>query len=772
MTQRVRKFFLAATAVVTMLCCVGAAHAWDGSVAARFSGGNGYSEANAFEIATAAELAYLAQSVNDGNTYEGRYFKLTADIDLSGHQWTPIGVGINSASPGEKVFKGTFDGNMHSVSGMTITSDDYEAGRSNSYVGLFGLVAGADIINVSVVSHDISVNKRTAGGELCVGALIGRSSSGTVNGSFSYGSIAASTVATAKVGGLIGESYAAVSACYADGSVSVTQANDGYVGGLVGWSVGNISSSFAVGRITSSASNAYAGGMVGRLSGAMINVYSNANVSAGRTGATTVYSGGLVGLITGNTSRLSSSYAWGTVDTAGVAKATNAGGVIGRREDSTGSAPAVVSCDWIAMSGVSLGIADDQPVAKISLSDVRSVDRTGLSSDILSIKDYLNWDEGAWTFAKSLDNGDRPRLTAFLSAQKNSVKPNYISFAPSVVNIKANERKQVKVVVPDLSVRGMAFSTSTPLRNVRLSVSDESSDIIIVSADKYTLSLDNVITVAVSIDAIDAAPAQKRSLRLVSTKEGSPDPQTAGETGLSIPEVSEAVKSKLTLSDHQYITSVDFSVSGVSSDIARESLVSADMTYDVSARGRSKRATYGLRTQTTAALPLCYAMTTSQFDAVTPSGEYIIIEHQATDEERAAYLVSNDFALIYSYVDGSASARPMNRVLIAGPDLSPVITWGKAFDYGIVFYDAASESVKMNILAMNTSRTEPWAVGNFLVVPDGDFNEVIDDPAWVATIKRHTPDVPHGSGGGGGCAAGAAVAAGIAALVAVGRRRL
>lgn len=765
MTQRVRKFFLAATAVVTMLCCVGAAHAWDGSAAARFSGGNGYSEANAFEIATAAELAYLAQSVNEGNTYEGRYFNLTADIDLSGHQWTPIGVGINSASSGEKVFKGTFDGNMRSVSGMTITSDDYEAGRSNSYVGLFGLVAGANIINVSVVSHDISVNKRTAGGELCVGALIGRSSSGTVNGSFSYGSIAASTVATAKVGGLIGESYAAVSACYADGSVSVTQANDGYVGGLVGWSVGNISSSFAVGRITSSASNAYAGGMVGRLSGAMINVYSNANVSAGRAGATTVYSGGLVGLITGNTSRLSSSYAWGTVDTAGVARATNAGGVIGRREDSTGSAPAVVSCDWIAMSGVSLGIADDQPVAKISLSDVRSVDRTGLSSDILSIKDYLNWDEGAWTFAKALDGGVRPRLKAFLSAGNNAVKRSYISFAPSVVNIKANESKRVKAVVPDLSA-SVEVSNVNPLRNVRLSANH---DIITVSANKYTISGDNTITVDISIGT---APALSRPLHLISSKEGSPDPQTAGETGLSIPEVSEAVKSKLTLSDSQFITSVDLDMKGVSSDLAREVLTSADVTYDVDACGRSKRVTYSLRSQTTAALPLCYAMTTSQFDTQLPSGEVLIIEQQHTDEERAAYLVSNDFALIYSYVDGSASARPMNRVLIAGPDLSPVITWGKAFEDGIAVYDPASLSVKFNILAMNTSRTEPWAVGNFLVVPDGDFNEVIDDPAWVATIKRHTPDVPHGSGGGGGCAAGAAVAAGIAALVAVGRRRI
>ena len=80
---------------------------WDGSTAAAFAGGTGTAE-DPYQIANGAQLAYLASSVNSGETYAGKNFVLTANIDLNGLPWTPIadsflmhcwGVRIIASSP-------------------------------------------------------------------------------------------------------------------------------------------------------------------------------------------------------------------------------------------------------------------------------------------------------------------------------------------------------------------------------------------------------------------------------------------------------------------------------------------------------------------------------------------------------------------------------------------------------------------------------------------------------------------------------------------------
>ena len=61
-----------------------AATDWDGTVASSFAGGDG-SETSPYQIANGAQLAYLARQVNGGESYNGKYFELIADIDLGGH---------------------------------------------------------------------------------------------------------------------------------------------------------------------------------------------------------------------------------------------------------------------------------------------------------------------------------------------------------------------------------------------------------------------------------------------------------------------------------------------------------------------------------------------------------------------------------------------------------------------------------------------------------------------------------------------------------------
>ena len=93
------------------------------TIADKFAAGDG-TQGNPFQIETAAQLAYFAKTVNEGEAYLHKYIVLTADIDLANKEWTPIG---NYSNP----FKGNFNGDNHTVTGMQISG---ELDR----VGLFG----------------------------------------------------------------------------------------------------------------------------------------------------------------------------------------------------------------------------------------------------------------------------------------------------------------------------------------------------------------------------------------------------------------------------------------------------------------------------------------------------------------------------------------------------------------------------------------------------------------------------------------------------------
>ena len=128
----------------------------------------------ALEISDAAGLAAFRDSVNSGMTYAGLTVKLTADIDLSTQgNWNPIGnrYALNDGTVKDtvdgadyrKAFKGTFDGQGHTISGMFIDSnaENYKAPKAaakdkdtntdtSSYAALFGCIDGATLKNFTV----------------------------------------------------------------------------------------------------------------------------------------------------------------------------------------------------------------------------------------------------------------------------------------------------------------------------------------------------------------------------------------------------------------------------------------------------------------------------------------------------------------------------------------------------------------------------------------------------------------------------------------------
>lgn len=129
---------------------------WNGTIASGFAGGTGM-ENEPYQINTAEELAYFAKTVNEGQPYNGLYIVLKNDLDLNNQEWTPIG---NSRNP----FKGNFDGDNHTVTGMQISNS------SKDYVGLFGECTKH---NINSAIKNITVRNSDICGKSHVGAIVG-----------------------------------------------------------------------------------------------------------------------------------------------------------------------------------------------------------------------------------------------------------------------------------------------------------------------------------------------------------------------------------------------------------------------------------------------------------------------------------------------------------------------------------------------------------------------------------------------------------------------
>ena len=259
---------------------------WDGSVASGFAGGSG-SSGDPYRIATAEQLARVANLVNsetENANYGDKYYRLTVDLDLDNRQWTPIG---NTSDLGGTNFKGTFDGDGHTVSNLAIgTAGSPNATFANA--GLFGYVYRGTVSDLLVLDVAIYSAGANAGG--LVGYWNGTSGIATpVTNCCTTGSISGGS--GANVGGLIGQAgYCSISNCFS--TCDVTGGENAFAGGLLGTTVSPCpaTSCFATGNVTSSGSVSIAGGLIGLMGDATANCYAAGSASTGAT-----YWGGLVG---------------------------------------------------------------------------------------------------------------------------------------------------------------------------------------------------------------------------------------------------------------------------------------------------------------------------------------------------------------------------------------------------------------------------------------------------------------------------------------------
>ncbi len=240
-----------------MLVSAAVPEKWDGSVAENFAGGSG-SETDPFLISNASQLALIAKNVNELNVnYVGLHFKQTADINLDGAAWNPIG---NAKSvPG---FAGVYDGDNHIIYNMLCVPLDPADEADKLYNGLFGWISEGTVKNVKMMGGSVSTTKY-AGGiagymvggtiENCVSdmesivgwyaaGIVGRAEKGTTNiikgcvNHSTLSTIADKTTNNVFVGGIVGAAgNATISYCANYGDISGTNSTSLLtVGGICG----------------------------------------------------------------------------------------------------------------------------------------------------------------------------------------------------------------------------------------------------------------------------------------------------------------------------------------------------------------------------------------------------------------------------------------------------------------------------------------------------------------------------------------------------------
>ena len=309
---------------------------WNGSTAAAFAGGTGTAE-DPYQIANGAELAYLASSVNSGESYEEKNFVLTANIDLNGLPWTPIANSFSDALLGGsdyRVFAGNFDGNGYTISNVSIGSET--APLEADVLGLFGATEGKiSNLNLDTVSiHGIAKIASIGAVVGFAGGLVGYSGGSIENchvTGLTMDMSAPSNVYAAAywVGGLVGalDGTQLINECSVSGGIT-EKAGKGSIGGLIG-ELGKAAkitysrSNVTVNVKADSRGGADVGGFIGKGNGktdaetVIRNCYATGNVTGG------AYTGGFAGGLWGL--NIKNCYASGNVSQAAVAMASFVG---------------------------------------------------------------------------------------------------------------------------------------------------------------------------------------------------------------------------------------------------------------------------------------------------------------------------------------------------------------------------------------------------------------------------------------------------------------
>ena len=295
-----------------------------------------------YEINNGGKLFWFASYVNGDPTHveeaTSKHLninaRLTSDISLhnpknsGATEWTPIG---ETSGTGTNAFAGTFDGQGHTISDLSITTLPSGAVRT----GLFGTTYGG-VVKDFTIKGSITLSTGNKGDNSGIGGAIGATKYGTaVSGVTSYVNISnTSANALVHVGGVVGELYSSTAKqCLYFGSINLQNASDS-IGGVVGY-INNSEIGYCanLGTVKTATAGAYVGGVLGYLnnpSGKIHNCYNYGSVKNGggdHCGAIIGWlRGGTASNLTDNyylTGSASSAFGAGSITTTATAPAKN-----------------------------------------------------------------------------------------------------------------------------------------------------------------------------------------------------------------------------------------------------------------------------------------------------------------------------------------------------------------------------------------------------------------------------------------------------------------
>ena len=247
--------------------------------------------ADPYIINNTGGLDMLATNVNAGNDYEDTYFQLGDDITYT-HKaaneegadtesnYTAIGCMIGGT---KYPFKGHFDGNGKTISGIRIYKGDND--NSDRYQGLFGIISGtAEVKNVTLADARITGSGYTAG-------IVGRNEkaseeeySGTVSNCHVLSNVTIHAVLdyTDLHGGIVGSNSGSVSGCTSVASITTASGLKGCVafGGIVGSNSGSVTDCLYLG--TTLSGNLLVGAIAGHNSNTVKNCYYTSTTITGK----------------------------------------------------------------------------------------------------------------------------------------------------------------------------------------------------------------------------------------------------------------------------------------------------------------------------------------------------------------------------------------------------------------------------------------------------------------------------------------------------------
>ena len=464
-----------------------------------YSGGSG-TVTDPWVISTVDDLQKLAETVNDGESYSGKYFIQDTDLDLMGITWEPIGY-----TDGGYYFSGHYDGKNHSISNATSTGKVDVDGQAT--VGIFGCIIEGSVSNLHVKNANFSVNGE--GGYSLAGGIAGITFDSDI------------TNCSVENSSLKGE--------------KTLVANNACVGGITGYSVHGIFQNCASAN-NKIISQTYAGGIVGEIDDSISNneggsAFTNCYVAEGNISAfaddVQDYSiaGGFIGQVTADNPTLENCYVYDTLtsitDTKAYFKYT--GVIVGNRYTNLPNYEAKITtntCYYGECTVDADNVSDGNAGTAVEKTEVEFADGTvkGLLGEVFiqgekypvlasSPADYTKVDE-AIAAAKAID-GSRYTNYADVEAAISAVDRNKSKLEQAEVDKMAKDiRDAIDALVKksNSSSSGGGGGSSTPryavtvpdkTENGSLSVSSKNakrgSDVTVTATPDKGYEVDDIV---------------------------------------------------------------------------------------------------------------------------------------------------------------------------------------------------------------------------------------------------------------------------------------